>query len=134
MSNLRLALRGLWRAPGFAAAAVLVVAIGVACTTAVFSVFRAVLLKPLSAPRSEELVRLYERPAGLDARSGYSTPDHLDVAKESGAFASVGAIRPSQQSLTGRGAPVQVAVARVTASFFSTLRVWPALGDGARWS
>ena len=128
MSNLRLALRGLWRAPGFAAAAVLVVAIGVAGTTAVFSVFRAVLLKPLSAPRSEELVRLYERPAGLDARWGYSTPDYLDVAKESGAFASVGAIRPSQQSLTGRGAPVQVAVARVTASFFSTLRVWPALG------
>ena len=128
MSNLRLALRALWRAPGFTAAAVLVVAIGVGGTTAVFSVFRAVVLKPLGAPRSEELVRLYVRPAGLDARWGYSTPDYLDLEKQSGAFASVGAMRPAQQSLTGRGEPVQVRVARVTSSFFSTLRVWPAIG------
>ncbi len=38
------------------------------------------------------------------------------------------AIRAGRQTLTGRGSPVQVRIARVTASFFSTLRSWPAIG------
>ncbi|HKC58509.1 MAG TPA: ABC transporter permease, partial [Myxococcales bacterium] len=128
MDNLRLALRTLWRAPGFTAAVVLVLAIGVGGSTAVFSVLRGVVLRPLGMPYPEQLVRLYERPAGTDVRWPCSAPEYLDLAKEGGAFESVAGIRAGRQTLTGRGSPVQVRIARVTASFFSTLRSWPAVG------
>lgn len=130
MDNLRFALRSLLRAPGFSASAVLVLALGVGGSTAVFSVLRGVVLRPLGMPHPEELVRLYERPAGIDARWPFSGPEYLDVVKESGAFAFVAGVRADRQTLTGRGSPVQVRVARVSASFFATLRVWPAIGRG----
>jgi putative ABC transport system permease protein len=130
MDNLRLAARALVRAPGFTAAAVLVLAIGVGGSTAVFSVLRGVVLRPLGMPHPEELVRIYERPAGLDARWPFSGPDYFDLAKESSAFASVAGIRAARQTLTGHGSPVQLRIARITSSFFSTLRVFPAFGGG----
>ena len=130
MNDLRLALRTLWRAPGFTAAAVLVLAVGVGGSTAVFSVIRSVVLRPLGLPHSEELVRLYERPAGTDARWPFSGPDYVDVSRQGGVFASVAGVRATRQTLTGRGPPVQVRVARITASFFSTLQIQPAFGRG----
>jgi putative ABC transport system permease protein len=130
MDNLRLAARALLRAPGFTASAVLVLAIGVGGSTAVFSVLRGVVLRPLGMPQPEELVRVYERPAGLDARWPFSGPDYFDLAKESSAFASVAGIRADRQTLTGHGSPVQLRVARITSSFFATLRVFPAFGGG----
>jgi len=130
MNDLRLALRTLLRAPGFTAAAVLVLAIGVGGSTAVFSVLRSVVLRPLGLPHPDELIRLYERPAGSEVRWPFSGPDYFDVSREGGAFASVAGIRADRQTLTGRGPPVQVRVARITASFFSTLQVHPAFGQG----
>ncbi|HZR09615.1 MAG TPA: ABC transporter permease [Myxococcales bacterium] len=130
MHNLRFALRSLFRAPGFTASAVLVLALGVGGSTAVFSVLRGVVLRPLSLPHPQELIRIYERPAGTDVRWPFSGPDYLDVANESTAFASVAGIRPDLQTLTGRGSPVQIRVARITSSFFAALRVYPAIGRG----
>ena len=81
MNNLRLALRSLWRSPSFTASAVLVLAIGVGGSTAVFSVLRGVVLRPLGMPQPEQLVRLYERPAGTEARWPFSGPDYFDLAR-----------------------------------------------------
>jgi putative ABC transport system permease protein len=128
MDSLRIAIRSLWRSPGFTVAGVLVLAMGIAASTAVFSVLRGVVLRPLDLPQPENLLRLYERPAGTDARWSWSAPDYLDLATENGAFESVAALRADRQTLTGRGSPVQIRVARVTASFYSTLRVAPVLG------
>src|SRR2546423_1920552 len=130
MDQLRLALRTLWRAPGFTTAAVLVLAIGVGGSTAVFSVLRSVVLRPLGLPHPEELVRLYERTAGTEMRWPFSGPDYVDLSREGGVLASVAGVVAAQQTLTGRGPPVQVRVARVTVSFFSTLQVRPAFGRG----
>jgi len=128
MGGLRLAVRTLWRTPGFSAVAVLVIALGVGGSTAVFSVLRGVVLRPLGMPAPEQLVRLYVRPAGIDARWPYSAPEYFDLASESRAFESVAAIHAARQTLTGSGPPVQVRVARVTGSFFPTLRSPPRLG------
>jgi predicted permease len=128
MEDLRLALRTLRRSPGFAAAGILVLALGVGGSTAVFSVMRSVVLRQLAVPSPEELVRLYERPAGIDARWPFPAPDYFDVGAESGVFQSVTAIRPEQQTLSGRGTPSPVRVARITSTFFATLRVSPARG------
>ena len=130
MDQLRLALRTLFRAPGFTTAAVLILAVGVGGSTAMFSVLRSVMLRPLGFPHPGELVRLYERPAGLDARWPFSGPDYVDVSREGGPFASVAGIRAARQTLTGRGPPVQVRVARITANFFSSLQISPAFGHG----
>jgi len=54
MGGLRLAVRTLWRAPGFTAVAVLVIALGVGGSTAVFSVLRGVVLRPLGMPSPEQ--------------------------------------------------------------------------------
>src|SRR4249919_3633821 len=64
------AARGLARNPGFAAAAVVTLALGIGATTAVFSVVNAVLLRPLPYPDSDRLVRIVER---LPARTA-NTP------------------------------------------------------------
>jgi len=93
-----------------------------------FSVLRGVVLKPLAPPHPEELVRLYQRPAGSEARYPFSAPDYIDLAKGNGAFQSIAGIRAERQTLTGRGSPIQIRVARVTGSFFSILRQWPSIG------
>ena len=128
MGNLRLAFRSLLRAPGFTGAGVLVLAIAIGGSTAVFGVLRGVLLRPLGFRSSEQLIRIYERPAGTETRWNFSGPDFLDLAAENSTFESTAGIRPAQQTLTGRGAPTQVRIARVSASFFSTLGARPAIG------
>jgi putative ABC transport system permease protein len=128
MGNVRFALRSLLRAPGFTAAGALVLAIAIGGSTAVFSVLRGVLLRPLGFRSPEQLIRIYERPAGIDAHWNFSGPDFLDIAAENSAFESTAGIRPTQQTLTGHGPPTQVRIARISASFFSTLRTAPAIG------
>jgi putative ABC transport system permease protein len=128
MTRLRFALRSLARAPGFTAAGVLVLALGVGASSAVFSVLRGVVLRPLGFHSPGQLVRVYERPAGTDARWTFSGPDFVDLAAENGTFESTAGIRPDRQTLTGHGPPVQLRLARVSASFFATFRAWPSLG------
>ena len=128
MGNVRLALRSLLRAPGFTAAGALVLAIAIGGSTAVFSVLRGVLLRPLGFRSPEQLIRVYERPAGIEARWGFSGPDFLDLAAENSAFEATAGIRPEQQTLTGRGPPTQIRIARVSASLFATLRTSPVIG------
>jgi putative ABC transport system permease protein len=65
------AARGFVRNPGFAAAAVVTLALGIGATTAVFSVVNAVLLRPLPYPDSDRLIRIVER---LPARSASAAP------------------------------------------------------------
>ncbi|HEY2028001.1 MAG TPA: ABC transporter permease [Myxococcales bacterium] len=128
MGHLRLALRSLLRAPGFTAAAVLVLALGVGGSTAVFSLLHGVVLRRLAVPAPDQLVRIYERPAGIDAHWPFPGPDFFDLREESRSFAAMAGIRAEQQTLTGRGLPRAIRVARVTASFYDTLREWPASG------
>ena len=131
--DLRYAIRTLARSPGFTAAAVVALALGVGGSSAIFSVLEGVVLRPLAAPQPEQLVRLYETIPG-DApghdRNPYSTLDYLDVAKESGAFESVAGFQNTRLSMTVGSGPEQLPAGKVTASFFATLKVHPALGRG----
>ena len=133
LQDLRYAVRTLARSPGFTAAAVVALALGVGGSSAIFSVLEGVVLRPLAAPQPEQLVRLYETVPGDDPghdRNPYSTLDYLDVAKENATLESVAAVEPVRLSMTAGSGPVQLPGAKVTASFFATLKVHPALGRG----
>jgi putative ABC transport system permease protein len=133
-SELRFAARRLRRAPGFAAAVVLVLALGVGAATAVFSLVNGILLEPLPFPESGRLVRLMHTvrepgPGPVD-QSDASVLVYQDAAH---AFDGVAAWRFDGGNL---GASVQdqsairVRGARVTWNFFDVLGVRPALGRG----
>jgi putative ABC transport system permease protein len=122
LRDLRFALRLLRRNPGFAAAVVLTLALGLGANVTLFSVARAVVFRDLSAPEPDRLVRLYE----VDPHGGtwpFSQPDLLDVSRETNRLSGVAGVLPLQRSLGGGGAVVRVTGAAVSASFFRVLGV-----------
>ncbi len=133
-SELRFAARRLRRAPGFAGAVVLVLALGVGTATAVFSLVNGILLEPLPYPEPDRLARLTHTVSS----AGREPVDQSDAMVllyqgEARAFDGIaawrfddgdlGALEPGQTAVRVRGA-------RVTASFFDVLGVRPALGRG----
>jgi len=100
--DLRHALRRLRLQPGYATAAVLALALGIGCTTAIFSVLQAVLLRTLPLPHSERLVNLSEdQPQAPDA--SLSAPDVLDLKEQVRSFESVSVAFGMRLVLTGIG-------------------------------
>ena len=131
-SELRFAARRLRRAPGFAAAVILVLALGVGTTTAVFSLVNGILLEPLPYPEPGRLARLTHTVSS----AGRETVDQSDAMVllyqgEARAFDGVAAWRFDDGDLAPSEAgqeAVRVRGARVTANFFDVLGVRPALG------
>jgi len=126
-ADLRYALRTLGRAPAFTMAAALALALGIGGSTALFSVLDGVVLRPLAAPRPDDLVRLYEVPT-TGEHVTFSTGDYMDVAHDTKSFESVAGVWPAKMNITLDSGPVRIPTSYVTASFFSTLKVFPALG------
>ena len=131
IQDLRYAMRTLRRNPGFAAVAVLALALGIGGNTAIFSVVHAVLLRPLPFPESGRLVFLY----GQDTRRGVPAhqilyPDFIDWRDQSRSYEAVTALGPDAVTLTetAGGVPERIDGARVNASFLQVLRVRPVLG------
>lgn len=119
--DLRFAARMLARRPGFSAAIVLTVAFGIGANTALFSVLRAVLLRPLG----------YGDPQKLVVLTRGATPIHVDefrAAARSYIETGVSSGGAEQMALTGKGEPEVVSAARVSANFLSILDISPALG------
>ncbi len=126
----RYGVRMLLRTPGFTAAAVLTLALGIGANTAVFSVVYATLLKPLPYPETERIyaVEIVVPEWGLSAPGRIQ--DYLEWRKASTAFSAVAALRPGGWNLTGNGEPERIGGAYVSANFFEFLGVPPALGRG----
>jgi len=129
--DLRLALRTLSKSPGFTAAAILTLALGIGANTAIFSVVYGVLVKPLPFQEPERLVRLYEiNPNRGWDRATLSGANFLDMQGLK-SFASVTAHAwVGRASLTGEGEPRAILNCGVFGNFFSTLGVTPFLGRG----
>ena len=127
LADLRYAVRLLTQSPGFTAIAVLTLALGIAATTALFSVVNGVLLNPLAYPHSEQLFVLYARIAGLDS-APIEYPNFLDWQRDSRSFASMAAYRSEDYNFIGNGEGERLSGCMVSASFFDTLGVGPVLG------
>ena len=130
LQDVRFALRGMRRAPGFTAAAVLTLALGMGATTAIFSVIRAVLLAPLPYAEPDRRVMVWSRWIGFD-KTWVADGEVMDYRRMVPSLESVAAWDAGEANLTGGGAePVRVGTAAVTANTFSTLGAVPRLGRG----
>jgi len=127
--DLAWALRQLRRSPGFAAVAVLTLAVGIGATTTVAGVLHAVVLRPLPFDDPDRVVLVEEVTPSGDAFS-VSEPTYLDWRERARSFAEVGAAALSTGTLRSAGEPRSVRVARVTASLLPVLGVTPLLGRG----
>lgn len=127
--DLRYGARMLLRSPGFAAVAVLTLALGIGGNTAIFSVVNAVVFRRLPYQNPDRLVWLSE--TDLRERSGdmrVSPPTFLDWRSQAQGFEAVSAISEGDFVFTGRGEPERIPGAAVSANFFALLGVRPALG------
>jgi predicted permease len=125
--DLRYAIRMLAKLPGFAAIAVLTLALGIGANTALFSIVNGVLLNPLPYPHPNQLVAVGEKLPGF-SEAGISYPNFLDWARENHSFQALAIYRPDNFNLTGTGEAQRVTVMRVSASLFPVFGVQPMIG------
>jgi putative ABC transport system permease protein len=118
--DLRFALRGLRKTPGFAIIAILVIAVGIGVNTAVFSVINAVLLKPLTYPHPEELVELRNISA-QGSFPGANIPKFSIWRQQTGIFQKVAAydFGGAGMNITSGDHPEQVQGMHVSADYFA---------------
>lgn len=127
--DLSYAARLLRKSPGFTAAVVLTLALGIGATTAVFSVVNAVLLEPLDYGDPDQLVFVYsEVPAWGPGPFGLSRSEYRELQELARSFSEIGAWRTGPVNLLGADRPVRVTAAWGTAELFTTLGVPPRLG------
>jgi len=125
--DIRYALRGLRRSPGFTAMAVITLALGIGATAAIFTVVNAVLLRPLPYPHPEQLVSVQENWADFGLNPFVWDIDF--AAWEKGrTLNQVAAYEEQQFNLTGRGEPQRVSCGLASSSFFQLLGVHPLSG------
>src|SRR6266550_790452 len=121
------AARLLRRSPGFAAIALITLALGIGANTAIFSVLNAVLLRPLPYADSDRLVMIGERgPGGSAGNVGYTT--FLDWRDRSHVFEEMALIRSWIPTLITNGEPERISGLRVSSNFFRMLGVKPIVG------
>jgi len=128
-SDLRYALRQLFKNPGFFIIAVLTLAIAIGANTAIFSAIDAVLLHPLAYEHPDQLVMVVENMQHFALfRIAPSAPEFEDVRQWSNSFSQIAAVIPGTASLTGDGQAENFLSERITASAFPLLAVKPVIG------
>src|SRR5262245_25601290 len=135
--DVRYALRGLRRAPAFAAVAVLTLALGIGANTAIFSVINTALLRPLPYADGSRLAFLW------NTRSGVAEPlgpgRMLDFRTQATSFSGFAGLSHMSFTLTGAGDPERLQGSSVSSSFFDVLGARPLVGEpfhanAADWS
>jgi predicted permease len=120
-------IRMLAKSPGFAAIAVLTLAIGIGANTTLFSVVNGVLLNPLPYPHSDQLVAVYGRTSGVD-RGPAVYLNFLDWQRDTQTFSSLAIYRNQDYNFARPSDSERLSGYQISAGFFSTLGVTPAAG------
>ena len=130
MYDLRYALRSLLRAPGFAAAAILTLAIAIGANAAMFSILYGVVLHPLDFRDPSRVVRVWETdPHNASYREGAAFPDFEDWKAQQRVFSSMAGMTTKSLNLTEPNALAeQLSGLAVSSEYFSLLGVPPVAG------
>jgi len=130
--DLRIVIRQLMKSPGFTATAVLMLALGIGATTAIFSIVEGVLLRPLPFPHPDRLVSLSDILQGIDTGgdggAGVTAPDVKAYTRDTHCFESLGAYTQTGYELSGIGEATPVNGARLSGGVFPVLQVQPLIG------
>jgi predicted permease len=125
--DLRFGFRMMAKSPGFAAVAILTLALGIGANTALFSVVNGVLLNPLPYPDPDQLVTLAESKPNFDSGS-ISFPNFRDWRRDNRTFSMMGVSRSYSYNLTGKGDAEQVRAEFVSSDYLTLLGVKPVIG------
>lgn len=132
LQDFKYGIRVLRKSPGFTAAAVIVLALGIGANTAIFTVVNALLLRPLPFPEAGRLMQLYHVPPPKSfpgvTRFALSAANYLDWRAQNHVFQDMALYTGGGFNLTGKGQPEIVTSGRVSAEFFSVFQVQPELG------
>ncbi len=128
--DIRQALRGLLRTPGFTVVALLTLALGIGANSAMFSAVRSVLLRPLPYPESDRLVQLWtdHRSKGRATPEWLTPPEFEDWQHSNQTFSGMAGYQAWGPNLTGYGDPEFLLGAAVSWNFFNVMGTRPALG------
>ncbi|HEY2434383.1 MAG TPA: ABC transporter permease [Vicinamibacterales bacterium] len=123
------AVRALRATPAFSAVAVLTMAVAIASTTAIFSVYDQLVAHPVTLPDPSSLVQIWITSSDRAIQApAISVPRYDDLKDRIHAFSSMAASAPDSFTLTGKGDATQLNGLRVSPSFFPTLGIMPARG------
>ncbi|HEX4947693.1 MAG TPA: ABC transporter permease, partial [Blastocatellia bacterium] len=133
IQDLRFAVRGLLKRPGFSLVIIVTLALGIGANTAIFSVVHAVLLAPLPYPEPSQLVVLSQKNTQKNlSQQPTSYPNLRDWQAQNQCFTHLAALRGEAMSLTDGTEPERVSVLRSSVNILSLLGVMPALGRDFR--
>jgi putative ABC transport system permease protein len=121
------ALRGLWKSPGFAIAALVTLSLGIGATSAIFSVVNAVLLTPLPYDAPERRVMVWSKWVSFE-KTWVSSQEVVDYRNMARTLSAVSLWTSAFQNLTDAGDPVRLNVGLVSANTFDVLGTRPLLG------
>jgi predicted permease len=128
-ADVRYAVRALRRSPAFAFVVVITLALGIGANTAIFSVVRGVLLKPLPHRDGDRLIYLRHSVDGPAGRSiGFSVPEVNDYRGGVKSFAGIAEFSPWTMTLEGTDGAVRLQAGLVTGNYFDVMGLSPALG------
>jgi len=126
--DLRYACRGIRQNPGFAAAAVLTLALGIGGNTAIFTVVRSVILKPLDYPHPDRLVKIAESDPDTPVPETIDFTTAWDLRAASRSFENLSLFHYSSVVLASQENPEVIAGMRINADYFQTLGIRMQLG------
>jgi len=129
--DLRVAVRGLRRTPGFTIVALLTLGLGIGANSSVFSVLDSVLLRPLPYPAADRLVQLWSDHrvrSGRTSPEWLSPPDFVDWRDQNRTFTGIASYQNWGPTLTGSGDPEALGGLAVSGDFFQVLGIPAALG------
>ena len=129
LKDIRYAVRGLVRRPGFTAVVVITLALGIGANAAVFSVINAVLLRPLPYRDVDRVVTLWQNNSKSSIpRNDVAPANFVDWSEQNKSFEAMAGIEPFGFSLIGDGEPERLAAWLVTSGFFDVAEVRPIHG------
>lgn len=126
LQDARYGIRQLRRNPGFAVTAIVVLALGIGATAAIFGAVNPILFKPLPYPHPSRVMMIFEMRDGGSRLPCFGT--YEGIAERSSSFDAMAAMKPWQPAMAGMGEPELFEGQRVSAGFFRALGVQPALG------
>jgi putative ABC transport system permease protein len=126
--DLRYGARVLWRSPGFTAAALLTLALGIGATSAIFSVVRTVMLEPLPYHQPDRIVTIWETTRGGLQRNVIAPSNFVEWRERSRTLDHLGMVGPGSRAIVVNGQPLDIQGLTVSSDVFRALGVQPALG------